>query len=239
MIFKEEFKTGVKDIEKGGGISNRAILEILENIACNHSETVGLGPLDVNKTNTTWILLEWSVKVIKRPAYGQKLEVETWAAMFTKTYTYRDYEIYDKEGNTLVIATSKWVLVDANTRKILKITEEIKDKYKLEEKHVFENQEVEKIEEPLEFIEEKEYQVKRRDIDINKHMHNIYYLDLADETMPEEVYENRPYNNFRISYKTGIKLGETVICKYGKRDNKHIIKIENQEGKTSALISIW
>ena len=53
-----------------------------------------------------------------------------------RTYTYRDFEMYDKENNLCVIGTSKWVLIDIETGKIAKITEEIYEKYQIEEKSV-------------------------------------------------------------------------------------------------------
>ena len=49
--------------------------------------------------------------------------------------------------------------------------------------------EIEKINMPDNFDTTMEYTVKRRDIDLNFHMHNLYYLDLAYEVLPEEVYE--------------------------------------------------
>ena len=105
--------------------------------------------------------------------------------------------------------------------------------------HVFDCEDIEKVEEPDNFLSEVEYIVKRRDIDINNHMHNLYYLDVAEEALPEEIYFKRPFNNFRITYKRGIKLGETVNCKYGIKDNKQIVKIEDNTGKEKAIISMW
>ena len=41
-----------------------------------------------------------------------------------------------------------------------------------------------------EFMANKKYQAIRKDMDTNAHMHNLYYLDLAYEALPKEVYEN-------------------------------------------------
>ena len=41
MIYEEIFKMGLKDIGKGNFIKNKAILEMLENIAAYHSDLVG------------------------------------------------------------------------------------------------------------------------------------------------------------------------------------------------------
>ncbi len=43
---------------------------------------------------------------------------------------------------------------------------------------------------------------------------NLYYLDLAYETLPEDVYAKGHMINIQIQYKKEIKYGEKVICKY-------------------------
>lgn len=204
-----------------------------------HSDTIGYGVLDIPKTNRSWILLEWEVKVLKRPKYGDILEAKTWARNCTKIFTYRDFEIYNQNNEKCVLATSKWTWIDAKAGKIARIDSDIDEKYGAEKMHVFDEEDVEKIEEPNEFLGNTQYTVKRRDIDINNHMHNLYYLDVAEEALPEDIYLKRPFNNLRITYKRGIKLGETVNCKYGIKDNKQIIRIEDDSGKEKAIIAMW
>ncbi len=240
MIYQETFKTGLKDFGKNSTVKNKAILEIFENIGAYHSDAVGYGAKDLSKTGVTWILLDWKIKTIRRPEYGEVLTVKTWGRNPTKFSIHRDYELYDDKGNLCVIGTSKWVLIDINKGKLTRITQEILDSYEIETKCVFENPEIEKIEIPQEFEKTMLYTVNRKDIDINKHMHNLYYLDLAYEALPDEAYENRPYNNVRITYKKEIKFGETVECKYVCKENKHVVVIQNKENDTiNAVIELY
>ena len=68
----------------------------------------------------------------------------------------------------------------------------------------------------------------RRDIDINQHMHNLYYLDYALEALPQDIYEVLSNcNNFEIMYKSGIQLGDTVNCFCIKQDNQYIVVMKN------------
>ena len=48
LIFKHEFYIGLKDINSKKELKNKSILEFLENIACMHSDLVGLGMNDIN-----------------------------------------------------------------------------------------------------------------------------------------------------------------------------------------------
>lgn len=206
MIYTEQFKMGLKDIGKNNKIKNRAILEILENIAAYHSDKVRFGANDTEKTKLTWILLDWKLEVIHRPSYGQTLTVNTWGKRMNKFFTYRDYEIYDENHRLCVIATSKWALINIETGKMERLTQEIIHQYQPEEKNVFLEGKLDKLEIPTQIIASMNYKVIRKDIDLNQHMHNLYYLDLAYEALPEEIYHKRPFNHVRITYKKEIKL---------------------------------
>ncbi len=241
MIFSEEFKIRLEDIGKDNYIKNKGILEIFENIGTHHSDIAGYGPNDIQNVKVSWVLLDWKVQVIKRPKYGQTLKVNTWARTIggeiKKSYTYRDFEMYDNEKNLCVIGTSKWVLVDITTGKITRIGNNVVDKYNFEDKNVFNVNELDRIKAPEFFTNEIKYKVSRRDIDINGHMHNLYYLDLAYEVLPEEVYQKRPYNNFRIQYKKEVKIGDVIKCKYTFEDNQHIITICSEDNaKIHAIV---
>ena len=71
-------------------------------------------------------------------------------------------------------------------------------------------------------------------------MHNLHYLDLAYEALPDEIYNKRPFDNIRVMYKKEIKFGETVRCKYSIRISINIVVIESEDGKIlHAIIEIW
>ena len=151
MFFKNKFKMGIKDIGIDNKIKNKAILEILENTATYHADLVGGGIKNIQKIKTTWVLLEWKVKILNRPEYGQKLTVMTWGRDMQKACTYRDFEIYDENKKICVIATSKWALIDLTRNRLMRITEEVVSKYEPETKCVFNEVNIEKIKMPENF----------------------------------------------------------------------------------------
>ena len=239
MIFEQNYTVGSRDIEHNHKATNKALLKYMEDIACKHSDQVGYGINDIEKTKIVWILLDWKFKVIERPMYGQTVKVKTWSRKIEKCCAYRDFEIYDENEKILAIATTKWVLLDAETRKIQKVTEEIGGKYESEtEKHVFE-EELEKIHEPQSEESSLELKVRKTDIDINNHVNNLNYLDLAYEILPLKVYEQN-LKNIRITYKNQTKPEEIVKISYTKQNDKHIITIKSQDSlRLHAIIELW
>lgn len=232
-ILEHKFEIGFRDVGESNKLTNKALLGFLEDIAGMHSNQVGYGLNNIEVTGLTWVLLNWKVQVFARPIYGETVLVKTWARDTAKFYTYRDFEVYDKDNNKIAIATTKWVLMDAKTMSLIKITDEIIAPYNIETKKVFgEEPEPNKLLIPEEFSSTFDYVVQRKDIDINRHVHNVTYLDIAYEVLPDEVYENVSFGSFEVMYKKETKLGETVKCFYSKIDNSHYVVMKTEDEKS-------
>ena len=240
MFFTSNFRIGFAHIDTKNLISNQGILSILEEISGMHSTSIGYGLNDIPNTHISWALLNWKVQVTKRPKYGDKVTVKTWARYKTKIYTYRDFEVYDENNNLLIIATSKWIFINTEKKSIAKIEDSFYEKYLPEDKSVFDIIELPKLKEPENSKETYKYIVKRGDIDINGHMHNTNYLGLAYEALPEDVYKDSRFDNFEILYKKEIKLADTVKFLYTFQNDIHTITIKN-EGNSAlhAIIKLY
>ena len=126
------------------------------------------------------------------------------------------------------------ILIDPYKREIYDKTgkdENIEQKYKPEEKSVFDEIELEKLKESENAEKTFKYTIRRSDIDVNGHMHNTNYLSLAYEALPEDIYNNTIFDNFEILYKKEIKYGETVNFFYSFENNIHTISIKSEDDK--------
>lgn len=239
MIFERKYTVENRDIENKYKATNKAMLKYLENIACKHSEKLGYGLSTVEKTKVIWILLDWKFQVIERPNYGQNLTVVTWSRKIEKCTAYRDFEIFDDNQKLLAIATSKWVILNSETKKIQKIDENMANIYQSEPERMVFKEEIEKIHEPDKEDSSMKLKIRRTDIDINNHVNNLNYLDLAYEVLPEDVYK-KEFNNVRITYKHQTKLGETINISYTKQEEKNIITIKTEDkAGLHAIIELW
>lgn len=240
-FFEHDFEIGLRDIEKPNYLSNKSILAFLENIGSYHSDSINFGLNNLPQTHSSWVLLGWKVKVLKRPIYEDKLHIVTWAREVEKLSTYRDFEIYNQNNELVAIATSKWVLIDTNTGKLRLIPEDLINLYGPENKKVFSDEEavLSKLSDSDKYDLESIYTVSRSQIDLNKHMHNLYYLDMAYEALPEDVYENNIFNSFEICYRKQIKLHDTVKCYYSFENNEHKVIVKSLNDKIIHSIIVF
>lgn len=226
-MFEKEFLVEYTDIDKNNKLSYYGLLKWLQEIGCLHVSELEYGLDNVSKTGFVWILLNWKIKIFSRPSWKTTLHIKTWPSKIVHTICYRDYEILDKQGNRIAIATSNWVLFDIRTNRIARATPEITQKFTSNEGRVFDT-EIQKLNDPKTFENTFTYTILRKDIDTNNHVNNLNYITFALEALPEEVYNNTEFSNIEIMYKKQCMLGDTINCNYHKEnENEHIITIKS------------
>lgn len=239
MFVEHEVFIGLRDVARDNKVTNTAILSYLEDSGGVHSNLAGYGLKDIPKRQRSWVLLNWQIKILKRPTYSEKIKIKTWSRGIDKLYAYRDFEMFNETGEKIGIATSKWVLLDTEKAKITKIELEVENRYTVENVSVFEAPELGKIEEPEMYDGCTDFYVNRSLIDVNNHLHNIYFMDIANEVLPMEIYKNREFNDIRMMCKKEIKLGDTVKVCYSQKGEKFIVVIKSEdEKKLHAIIEI-
>lgn len=239
-IYEHKFLIGLRDVDSNNKLCDKSLLKFMEEVAGMHSDSVGYGASDRTKTNIAWILLNWKVKIFKRPICGTTITAKTWSRYSNKFYSYRDFEVYEDNNELIAIATSKWLIMNLEKNCIAKITNDIVEKYDPCPKYVFDEEFDEKLSEPKTHESEFDYTILRRDIDINNHVHNLYYLDFAYEALPEDLYLNTSFNDIEIMYKKEVKLGEQIRCLYTMQNDIHIITIKSNDLSTvHAIIKLY
>lgn len=239
-VFECEYTIGLTDVGESNLLTNKAIIKVLENAGGMHSEKVGYGLNEIDETKLSWILLSWKVKVLNRAKYNSKIKVKTWARDTNRVFTYRDYEIYDEQENLIILASSKWALINIDTKSLARLPEDLIGKYKPENKKVFEETEILKLKEANSYSSEVNLKVLRNQIDVNDHVHNLFYLDFAYEALPENVYKENRFNNIDIMYKKQIKYNDKIKCLYSFENNKYIIAIKSEDDSIlHAIVNVY
>lgn len=238
MKFEKTYIVGAREMGLSNKLTNYGFLAFLEDVASTHSDSVGYGVKDIETKKRAWLLMDWKLKVSKRLSFGEKLLAKTWATPIDKpTFSvYRNFEITNAQNDLIATATSKWVFFDVENSKIAKIDNDLISMYAPEGLA----EPIDKLKEPASFESIFEYTVKRADIDINKHVHNLNYLNLAYEALPDEIYNKEELNNVQIMYKHQIKLGDNVKCFYHCENDEHYITIKSQDEKMlHAIVKLW
>lgn len=224
MVVTQNFFVGFRDVDINSKMKNSSILNVFQEVAGIHSIEIGK---KFNGLDSTWILTGYKVNIIKRPVYGDNIEVSTWGTEIKSVTAVREFEIKNSSGELLVTGISNWAHLSNN--RLAKVPEETVKAYGLEPDHTNYNElKLKKISEPEKYSIEKEYMVDWNWIDVNRHMNNIYYMDLAEMIIPEE-HKLDTCESFEVSYKKEVKYGEKVKFYYSDDNDSKIIVVKNED----------
>lgn len=98
-----------------------SVLDIFQDAAARHAEILGCGYLTMLNKNRLWVLLRNHYEVVKYPYYTQEFVVSTWPKQGRLDFD-RSYLLCDKNGEVLIKGVSKWCVIDAVSRRLVKDT---------------------------------------------------------------------------------------------------------------------
>lgn len=168
----------------------------------------------------------------KMPAGNQKITVKTWEEKPEPLQFVRAYEIFDTETKeSLVSGISTWLLVDLNTRRLMKIKDfTLRAEPTIKTEHNCFS--AGKIAIPAEMTRILERPIWYSDIDGNGHMNNARYGAFVIDCLPPE-YQKKEFSDFRINYSKEAVQGEKIEL-FGNfcSQEKKITIVGKQSGST-------
>ncbi len=216
MQVKQDFLVRLEDTGAGFQLSNKGVLTMLTNLACLHGNRIGQGRMDREKCGLSWMVVGWRLAVDHRPLLSQTVHGLTWASGYGRLQTTRDFVLFDEQGQAAARATSAWLVLDEHNTRVLRMTPAIVEPYGPEpDKQNFPGYAFPR--EAPAFIPERtaEVQVTRAMIDCNDHVHNVAYLDLFNEALPEDEDLDR-FNDLTLVYRREIRPRERIRAVYGR-----------------------
>lgn len=230
MVFRHSFEVGLESVNGNYEMTDKRIFACLEDIATMHSHIARNDMSFISEFNQTWVLIEWVIEVIRRPKYSDVLEVSTWTRKEKSRYALRDFEI-ECGGEVCAVASSKWLVVDIDTRKIVRLTDEFTRRYQPEDRAVLDISGLSRINLRDDYDRQVDIQIRKTDIDMNGHVHNLVFLDYLGEVRKF----NETDSFMRITYRKEIRYEDKVTVKRVTVDGTTSYAILGEDGTVYAL----
>lgn len=188
-----------------------AMLDWMQEVAGRDATRLGFGYNDLCKNNTAWVLSRTHVCFHKYPKWRDSVNLKTWHKGAFKVLYLRDFQLLDETGEKLVSATTSWLVIDMNTRRMVR-NQDLADN---PEKCVFEHaieQPADKIVLPagVEPVLAGTHKTVWSDIDNMGHVNNVKYVCWALDAIDEGVLRERLLKEILVNYDAEVLLGETV-----------------------------
>ncbi|MBR7110549.1 MAG: hypothetical protein IKC83_01620 [Clostridia bacterium] len=231
MKVSKNFYVGFRQINYDYTLKSSELLNLFVDVAGVQSEGIGDG---YTSSYEKWILIGYNVKVFKKPEYATDICLTTWSRNYNQVVASREFEVRDKNGDLCVVALADFVRYDVKEKKLKKITGELMDKYISEpESTNFGGASLKKVVLDDTFDGAIDEFVDWKWLDLNRHMNNSHYVELAERVV-EKVFEKSMHEfSFDVLYKKEITENSPIKVYYKKLDeNEYKVIIKSADDKT-------
>ncbi len=205
--------------------------------ATRHAEERNFGYSTMTGLQRAWVLMRMSVKLSKYPNNDTTIKLHTWVSDVNKLFTERSFAFEDQEGNYFGYARSTWACIDLETRRPINILElDGLSDFKSDRECPIPS--AAKISSPKDCEYIAAFDVKYSDIDINKHLNSMKYIEHLLDVFPIEMFEKKEIKDFDINYLAEEQYGSTLdIWQKEKDTGVSALEMRNKD-KTICLARV-
>ena len=218
-----------------------AFMDLAQEAAGLHAVELGFGYEDLIKNNTAWILSRVNIKFVDTPLWRDDVTLTTWHKGANRLFFLRDFVMTDKDGKERVKATTSWLVLNLETRRL------VRDPMLMEEGTVCTENVIEtpadKVQMPKDVPAEivLEHAVAYSDVDMNNHTNNAMYMQWAMDAVDYETASTKAVKEITINFNRETKAGDVVAIYRAcveKEDGLHVFVEGKVEDASSFCVEI-
>lgn len=209
-VYYKKYHIDLRDVDFTKKLKLSNLFSYFEDIASDAAENLGFGIKTLEKKfNVAWILTRIRVEIMRVPDWNEDIVIETWPLKPSKVEFDRDYLVKDKNGEIIIRAVSKWVIMDIKERKIRR-SDVIGIRYPeiIEERAIAGKLGKLKNFGKLETAYNKV--IGYSDIDLNGHLNNSKYVDYIMDCFPVEDHKNYAIKTIDLHFNHEALPGDTI-----------------------------
>ena len=228
-LWQKEYYLRASDFDKYSRIKLSSVLDLFQDAAGQHAETLGVGIAAMLVRSYLWVLVRIKLQILSQPERYQKVIVKTWPLAPHRLNYRREYCIENENGEALITGSSEWVIINSEKRRLVSdpnlypFTDNFYPKINFEER-------LAKV--PDFEATDMPYTITPgfSELDINDHVNNTKYANyVSDAVCPDKDFE---VELFQIDFRKEVMHGSKLFI-YHKSDGELTLsKGQNEDGET-------
>lgn len=220
---KYQEKLAIKSFQTNqyGKASIASLFHIMLEAAWAHAQIMDWGYDDLKNHNLFWVLSRFYLQVEKYPAWQDQITLNTWSAGTDGIYAYREYILEDESGSVLLRASSAWLILDMDSRKIFRLSDYKATFPKRIEERACRNP---KRIKPDIHTENLNYSpVLFSELDINKHFNSVKYVERVLDDFGIEFLNAHEPSELEVNYlKEGVAGDQIAVTRTQLAENEYL-----------------
>lgn len=259
FVFRQNFSIRSYEIGADKTASVETMMNHLQETALNHVKTAGLlgdgfgSTPEMSKRNLIWVVTKMNVLVDRYPTWGDVVQVDTWVAASGKNGMRRDWLVRDSmTGEILTRASSLWVMMNKETRRLSKIPDEVReeiDGYFMDSPPIIDDdsRKLPKLDDNNADYIHSGLTPKWSDLDVNQHVNNVKYVGWILESAPASVVETHELAGMTLGYRRECRRDSVLqsLTSVVDQENpgfvecQHLLRLEGGGGEIVKGRTMW
>lgn len=214
-IWNEETQVKTYETDFQSHWKPSSFFKAMVDAASNHAGALGYGYQGMLASNTVWVLSRVKIYFYRFPITGEVVHIRTWPkGIHQKLFFMRDFQFRDGNGDLIAAATTAWVLINTEVRRVL-APQSLAG-------HLPDNNGLSAIDERLEKIPASDGLTEKQvvtagysAVDLMGHVNNTRYIDWVCDCFPFEVYERGKLGWLQINYVNEVRPDDQVSISAG------------------------
>ena len=215
-VYREEILLRSKDVDLYRRLRLSRLFELPQEASIRHTEQLGMGREKTLDKGLLWVVTMQRCEIERMPEYDERITLTSWPGPMMHVFFPRYYRIADAQDNTLLSASALWMLVDEQTRKMV-----FPDEWGVEIAGVTTGREIRLPSglRKLPCTEEASFTVPFSYVDLNGHMNNTRYFDLAEDHIPAAA-EGRRLKAVGSEYTAEARFRDALTLRWGSENGR-------------------
>ena len=177
-----------------------SLFNYMQDIASFHAEQLGVGYHTLQENKIFWVLSWAKTEIQSLPSYGETLKIKTWAKGKHRLFYMRDFVFYNENSEEIIRATSAWLLLNSETKRMTDLSKIGIDLPSFPEEHAIEEYPG-KFKFDVGVPSQFDRKIYYSDIDINEHVNNSRYIEFILDCYNQKEHNEKKISSLTIAYK--------------------------------------
>ncbi|KAL9266675.1 Palmitoyl-acyl carrier protein thioesterase, chloroplastic-like protein [Drosera capensis] len=226
LTFRQNFIIRYYEIGPDKTVTVETLMSLLQEAGTNHARTIGLiheDELVANKMmkqmDLVWVVCRVHVQFSGFCSWRNVAEIDSWWNIGGKNSMLREGMIRDRATKQVIAkVTSKWMMVNNETKRLSKLPEQIKEQMEPFWNHKLcafkegedDTEKIDKLTNETSDLVHSGIKPKWNDLDANQHVNYIKYVGLILESVPTGVLANYDIKSITLEYRKECRHGDVL-----------------------------
>jgi acyl-ACP thioesterase len=218
-------------------ISVSSMFDLILGAAGEDAHRRGFGVEFLAQNNCGWVLSRICFELDRLPKEYEQITLHTWINDYNRLSSTRNFALYDEEGNEFGRAVSQWCMLDYSTR----MPVDMSIMAAAHEGHMVDAPSPCERPRRLTAIDGEpiaQHKVVYSDIDFNRHMNTMRYIDIIFDSMPIEQVEKVNALRMDINFMREARYGDSLSLLASQGEASYAYEFRNAEGDALCRFSL-